>query len=482
MGRCSTTGRVRVSPDRQDDYLERVKAEIRGEADAARARAPLPRRDPPPRAARPAVSDGIERERLDYAIAELTGPHYIAFVDHVFRAILKRPPDDTGATMQLRLLAAGAPKAEVIGNLRWSPEGRRVGTRVRGLLPRYALAKFARAPVLGYALQWGLAFAGLPLLLRHQRAADTSTAAGFNAIADAQRDNVRRFEETQAAHQALGAEHDRRSDELRGEIRRLQLRVDDLEQRAATLEDRARALERRSDALEDRAGTVAHELGELRHYVHAANHWVASLQRSLAELEEVDAAERERVDAFAAALRADDPSAAARRERYRSWSAALAERLPPAAQLFDLGSGDGAWLAALAGHGLDVSGVEANAHLLEHAHGVRIAQGEPVAALARCTDGALGALGVDAAALATAAQVARIEWLQHARRVLKPDGWLALRCERAPYRLADADADIDAERWAIWLAAAGFESPQILRSDHAAMVLAQRGSGEPARA
>lgn len=470
----------RVNSDRQDDYLERVKAEIRLEADAARTRAPLPRRDPPPRTVKDAASDGIERARLDYAIAELTGPHYIAFVDHVFRAILKRPPDDAGATMQLRLLAAGAPKAEVIGNLRWSPEGRRVGTRVRGLLPRYALAKFARVPVLGYALQWVLAFAGLPLLLRHQRAADTSTAAGFNAVADAQRDNVRRLDEAQAAQQALSAEHDRRSDELRSEIRRIQLRVDDLERRAAELEDRARALELRSDALEGRSGAIAHELGELRHYVHAANHWISSLQRSLAELEDAAANERERSDAFAAALPESEQSAAVRRERYRSWSAALAERLPKSAQVFDLGSGDGAWLVALAAGGVDASGVEANAYLFDRAQGRRVAQGDAAMALARCADAELDAVSGAVAALADG-ESARIELLQHARRALKPEGWLALRCERETYRLTDRD-DLDAARWSDWLVAAGFEAPEILRNGDAALVLARRAAGGSARA
>lgn len=456
-----------MSPDRQDDYLERVKAEIRLEADAARARAPLPRRDPPPRRPRSTQGDGIERERLDYSIAELSGPHYIAFIDHVFRAVLKRQPDDAGSTAQIRLLAAGAPKAEVIGNLRWSPEGRRVGTRIRGLLPRYVLAKLARVPVLGYALQWGIAFAGLPVLLRHQRAADTSVAAGFNAVADAQRDAARRLDDVQAA---LRAEHDRRSDELRGEIRRLQLRVDDLERRA-------RELEQRTDSLEGRAGAVAGELGELRQYVHAANHWIASLQRSLGDLEESAAAERDGADAFAASLREDEKAAAARRERHRAWSAALAGRLPPAASVFDLGSGDGAWLDALAAHGLDAAGVEANPHLIGPATAGRVAHGDPAAALARCSDAGLDAVSLAAGVLADNPPPAAVELLRQARRALKPAGWLALRCEREPHRLVAGGGD--AAHWSAWLAAAGFQTQEVVHDGDAALVLARRGASGP---
>ncbi|HEX5125053.1 MAG TPA: hypothetical protein VFV97_17545, partial [Rhodanobacteraceae bacterium] len=109
--------------DASDSYLERVKAEIRAEADTARQRAPLPRREAPPPRSTPTVSqDGtIDRARLDYAIAELTGEHYTAFVDRAFRALLKRPPDEPGLDAQVRLLAAGAPKAEILGNLRYSP-------------------------------------------------------------------------------------------------------------------------------------------------------------------------------------------------------------------------------------------------------------------------------------------------------------------------------------------------------------------------
>jgi hypothetical protein len=209
-----------VSSNPQHDYLEHVKAEIRAEANRARARDRVPRAEAPLPSAQtpvqtPAFNDGIERERLDYAIGELTGAHYKAFLDLAFRALLKRPPDETGAETQVRLLAAGASKAEILGNLRWSPEGRRIGTRVHGLLPRYALAKLARVPVLGYFVDWGIALAGLPILLRHQRAADTSVAAHFTAATDAQHEHDRRLEEFRIGLAALGAEHDPRSDALR---------------------------------------------------------------------------------------------------------------------------------------------------------------------------------------------------------------------------------------------------------------------------
>ncbi|HEY0232369.1 MAG TPA: methionine biosynthesis protein MetW [Dokdonella sp.] len=454
-----------MSSSPQDDYLERVKTEIRAEAEIARARDPLPRHDPPPRAAqaqRPAFDEGIERGRLDYAIGELTGPHYRAFLDQAFRAVLKRPPDEAGSELQIRLLAAGASKAEVLGNLRWSPEGRRVGTRVRGLLPRYALAKLVRVPLLGYFVEWGLAFAGLPLLLRHQRAADTSSAARFSALDEAQTSTRRGLDELRASHAALDAEHDRRSDAMRADIGRMLLRLDALEEQARTLEARAVA--------------SAHEAIELRHYVHAANHWITSLQRSLGDLEDAAASGRERADALAASIDVGAEEASARGARHASWSAVLATRLPAGARMLDLDSGDGAWLGALAARGVAASGVEANAALVARAQrqGLAIALGDPLAVLMRCADGDLDGLSLTATTLARdEADIATL--LGEARRVLKPGGQLLLRCELEPHRLVLADVALDAaQQSGALLAAAGFVAPTNLPAHRAHAVLAQR--------
>ncbi len=465
-----------MSRDRQDDFLERIKDEIRAEAESVRDRAPLPRRDPPPRSARAEDNDGIERDRLEYALGELTGPHYIAFIDHVYRAILKRRPDDAGSSVQLRLLAAGAPKAEVIGNLRWSPEGRRVGVNVRGLLPRYALSKLVRVPVLGYALQWGLVFAGLPMLLRNQRASDNWTAAQFNHEADTDRELQQRIAELHSPHQSVRSEHDRRSDELRHEIRRLQLRVDTLEQQSSDLQQR-------TARLQDGSGAIEHELGELRHYVHAANHWLNTLQNGLGELERLEAAQRAEVNAFIAGVPEDGKAAAARRERHRVWAAAVSLRLADAAQLLDLGSGDGSWLSALRERGLDASGVEANAEWVARSREPALSHGTPGAVLERCADGSLDGVSLSASLLADGGHgsgaLAAIDLLRQAWRVVRPGGWIIVRCERDPWRPIDTPT---AARCAGWLEAAGFDVAETLPAGEVALVLASRSESGAASA
>jgi SAM-dependent methyltransferase len=458
-----------VSSNPQHDYLERVKAEIRAEADCARERDRVPRAEALAPAQARACDDGIDRECLDYAIGELTDAHYSAFLDLAFRALLKRPPDDVGSETQVRLLAAGASKAEILGNLRWSPEGRRIGTRVRGLLPRYALAKLARVPLLGYFVDWGIALAGLPILLRHQRAADTSVAARFAAATDAQREHDRRLEEFRIGLAALGVEHDRHFEAIGDDIRRALLRLDSLEQRA-------QALEGRTTTLEQVSATSARELIDQRHHVLTANHWVVSLQRNLAELEDAANAQRARTDQLTATIKEPAAESASRSARHAGWAGELATRLPAASAVLDLGSGDGAWLDALSARGVAARGVETNSVLVARAQarGAQIALGDPLGALTRCADASLGGLVVAAHTLA-ASDTDIAELLAHAQRALKPEGYLLLRLEQGATRLVGtSSAMLDAAHWAAILRGAGFDAVSELVATSGTALLARR--------
>ncbi|MEO7431639.1 MAG: methionine biosynthesis protein MetW [Dokdonella sp.] len=480
-----------MNASEQDDYLERIKDEIRAEADVARHRDPLPRADPPARSIPEAKSASagvpIERERLDYALSDLTGIHYIAFVDNAFRALLKREPDEGGSHAQIRLLASGASKAEILGNLRWSREGKHVGARVHGLLPRYAIAKLARVPVLGYLVEWAIAFAGLAVMLRHQRAADTSTAAGFHAARDTQ---ARAESELRGLHSALGSEHaalvaghaglvaqhadslvrqqalndahDRRTEQLT-----IDLRV--AREQADVMRDHTHALDQRLHASSD-------ELVQLRHLVHTVNHWLVSLQRSLDDLESAEAASSERTDALAALVDEGPDAAAARNERYRNWSSALMQRLPAESSVLDLASGDGLWLDLLMSHGLDASGIEANVALVERtrAGGAAISVGDAMTALARCNDASLDGITLGRAALPDdRSGIDRLT--REIGRVLKPGGLLLARIESEPFRIEPQGASImDARRWSAVFAAAGFAPAQVLPADGGIAVLTTR--------
>jgi protein-L-isoaspartate O-methyltransferase len=407
-----------AAPDANDSYLAGVKAEIRADADAARMRAPLPRKEAPPPRRAETVSHGgsIDRARLDYSIAELTGEHYTAFVDGAFRALLKRPPDEPGLEAQIRLLAAGAPKAEVLGNLRYSPEGRAIGTRVGGLLPRYALAKLSRVPVAGFVVNWLIAFAGLPLMLRHQRAADTRNAAQF---LDTQLNAGRIADDVRGT----GA----RLDGVRGELGEANARLGALK---GAFDQRVGTLEARVGESESRLNDVP----SLRHYVHAVNHWLVSLKGAIDGIEGASDANKAYADSLIAAIHDASEVAAARGARQSAWIEALRGRIGTRARIVDLGSGDGSFAASLAALGADVAGFESNDVLAQRARerGLNVAFGDPSSALARCEDASLDAITVSGAPAGDAFATL----LGEAARALKPGGWLLIAAGE-PRRLAD---------------------------------------------
>ncbi len=76
------------------------------------------------------------------------------FVDHAYRAVLGRAPDSDGFAHLVDALCSGrVTKAELVAHLRWSPEGRAHGVRVRGLWHALALSAFRKIPLLGGLLR-----------------------------------------------------------------------------------------------------------------------------------------------------------------------------------------------------------------------------------------------------------------------------------------------------------------------------------------
>jgi hypothetical protein len=71
------------------------------------------------------------------------------FVDAAYQVVLQRKPDPEGAAFYLDLLLRGASRIEVLGRLRFSPEGSSVGMRIKGLATAYLSDRFARTAVCG---------------------------------------------------------------------------------------------------------------------------------------------------------------------------------------------------------------------------------------------------------------------------------------------------------------------------------------------
>ncbi len=77
-----------------------------------------------------------------------------AFVNAAYRIIVRREPDPYGRDYYLSRLKSGhISKAEVIGRIRYSREGRHSRVKIRGLLPQFVLYSAYRIPLLGTILR-----------------------------------------------------------------------------------------------------------------------------------------------------------------------------------------------------------------------------------------------------------------------------------------------------------------------------------------
>jgi hypothetical protein len=382
-----------VNSEPTEDQLDRIKSEIRADADAARRRAPLPERRSSGGDAR-----GLPETAPSSSISELARHAGPAFVDNAYRAILGRPPDGEGFARQMAALGAGASKIEIIGDLRYSAEGKRNAAPIPGLLPRYLLAKLGRVPVLGAIVQWLTAAASLPHLLRHQRATEASLAV--------------RFGEVTASLQAA----EQRDGDLRGAI-------------DATRADLASAVAELSERL-TRSEVFAQDLGanlaELRQLALTMNHWTVQVRKSIDAIEAAEAERRARDDETAAAilLRARERDTQ-RQQRLRTWADALARRIPEGATVVDL-EGGADWLTELASRGWRVGSIETNAalHREARARGFDVSLGDPATLFARVEDGSVDALTLASPDRNT--ELLLIQRLREAQRMLRRGGALLL--------------------------------------------------------
>ncbi len=107
-------------------------------------------------------------DRLEVvALGELLAHDDEAFIDTAYRRLLHREPDAEGRESRLiALRRARLTKFDILGQLRYSPEGRLHGVSVPGLWWRYGLRRAFRVPVLGRLLANVYYVVQLPMLAR----------------------------------------------------------------------------------------------------------------------------------------------------------------------------------------------------------------------------------------------------------------------------------------------------------------------------
>ena len=437
--------------------LDVVREEIRADADKARQRASTQvRRKPAIVRAAPSVSAATD---AGVGIAQLCHAHAGAFVRQAYSVLLRRPPDPAGFARHLQMLASGHSKVEILGNLRWSAEGRDNAVRVAGLLPRYAMAKAMRVPLLGYALEWLIALAGLPRILRHQRAADTYHTTQYEALGEQSRAAVEELASREASDCA---------------------RIDQQAREHLALIDRLSAGMRE---LQEGIERDSAQTRELRHLVLSMNHWLTSLRQNLSALESTDAERQREADAWAAdvaaQVMANDSERAGRLE---SLAHAFAENLPSAALVLDLCSGED-WLARLVERGINVAAIDTSAQIALRAStpGVSVAAADPAAVLARTAAASLDGVSLlDTAAVLR--QIATASFLDDLHRVLRAEGRVLFAFEAGPTTIAHrlqgrSESALDSGILIAALKTSGFTEVRVVpAAGPAAAILARRGN------
>jgi O-antigen chain-terminating methyltransferase len=142
-----------------------LRREIRAEADTLPPFAATP-------AAAPAANEALPHDhpqRLSYALGEFVNVHNEAFVEMAYRCLLKRAPDPNGMLELMERLADGDSKVAILGDLRYSREGRGFGVHVAGLAWRYRFWRATRWPLVGGIIERLALVAELPQIAREQR-------------------------------------------------------------------------------------------------------------------------------------------------------------------------------------------------------------------------------------------------------------------------------------------------------------------------
>lgn len=411
---------------------------------------------------------GIESNE-HYQLDDFLRYHDEDFVRNVYRGLLRREPDVAGFTDYLDALrSARLSKTEIIGRIRYSPEGRAAGVRVRGLQVPFALRSLRQVPVLGQLAGIVQYLFRLPNIVRnHERLEavlfhrDLELRRRFNASQDILERQLGRFPETAvqreelsnhlaAVDRALESKADgvgltRLTNHLLGVAQRKAdsaqlLALSELVER--NLAEIAARLQLLADGKADNvrlAGLSDHLLGIVERKADRAQLETMS-GRVQSDMIEFGA----RVQALAAS-KVDKPNLPDAlymgfEDRFRGKRDDIIQRvsvyLPLLRQcdagsrlapVLDIGCGRGEWLEVLGGSGLVARGVDLNPLMIAEcrARGFDVVQGDGIEHLRQMAPGSLGALS----AIHVIEHIGfndLVVLLDEARRVLRPGGLLVL--------------------------------------------------------
>jgi SAM-dependent methyltransferase len=164
-----------------DELMEKIKAEVRkrkdqnGELDQSLG-GPCQAGDLEPNASHGPIP--MESREDGYHINDLLKYHDEDFVATAYQAVLGRLPDSSAFKHFLSNLRSGKKtKAEVLGRLRYSAEGRARHVRIDGLFWNFLIQSSFGIPVLGYFMRLIIGIANLPRIMRNLQTMEESAFA-----------------------------------------------------------------------------------------------------------------------------------------------------------------------------------------------------------------------------------------------------------------------------------------------------------------
>ena len=369
-----------------------------------------------------------------YHINDLLRYHDRAFVHAVYRAVLKRAPDETELTRELtRLRSGNVNKIDLLATVRFTPEGRAKGVQIEGLVVPALIRRLGEVPLLGYVVRLSIAFVRLPNLIRDQREFGSYVLSQHELMADFINQISTRVSECRHELSQLQETHDQ-----------VFTRIDTLAEKQRGFEQLASAqfaeIDRRYDGLnaytKQQAGELRAQLANDKQNVLAhINESQAALTKALAEQREALAkaetdlrAEIDRLQLQLQHTRSElsiqansivshvrpqipvetagdthqlDALYAALEDRFRGTRAEIKERfqiyLPyvnERAPVVDLGCGRGEWLEILGEAGIEARGVDTNLIQIEQcrARNLNVSEEDFLAHLRSLPDASVGAL------------------------------------------------------------------------------------------
>ncbi len=119
------------------------------------------------------VPSPLKIGKADYQLSDFMNHHGHNFILSAYAGVLGRHPDPEGYHYYLANLQQGKmTKAEIVGRLRYSPEGRRKAVKIKGLMGAFLIQSSYKIPVLGYLIRMASAMFNLPLIIKNIQSLD----------------------------------------------------------------------------------------------------------------------------------------------------------------------------------------------------------------------------------------------------------------------------------------------------------------------